>query len=177
VARLQIQECAEQLSRVEEDPLRLVMAAKAAHLALQAALTAALAGSIGIGAYNATLEQRWLAFLQDGAPAPDKRRVLEFKSLLEKARSRPLEWTQEPLILSDDEAAALEKLTAIRDCIEHTKPGVWVIEPAFIKPLIPIAIDTAMRLLRGVHHHFESGEMETAEEVAAEISRRCGGGA
>lgn len=170
---LQIHESEEQLARAGEEPLRWIMAAKAAHLALQAALTAALAGSMGIGAYDGRLEARWLAFLQDGAPQPQTWRVMEFTSLLQKARTQPLEWTGRPLLLTDEEATQLGKLTAIRDGVEHTKPGFWVIEPAVIKPLIALAIQTAIQLLKGIHHHFEVGELENAEARASEIAVLC----
>ena len=47
LAMLNLRDCAEQLERWREEPLRLAQAAKSAHLALQAALTDALAGAAG----------------------------------------------------------------------------------------------------------------------------------
>lgn len=173
ISLLNIHDCAEQLAQAASNPLRLAQAAKSAHLALQAALTAALAGSMGIGAYNKKLELRWLAYLQDGAEQPGSWRVMDFDGLLAKARAKKLEWTGRPLDVDDLAAAQLLKLTRIRHGIEHPKPGFWVIQPEYIHDVIPVAVRLAMELLRSVHHHFEPFEMEGAEAAVESIERAC----
>lgn len=60
LAMLCLRDCEEQLQRVNEEPLRLVQAAKSAHLALQSALIEALAGSANIGAYDEKLRAKCL---------------------------------------------------------------------------------------------------------------------
>jgi hypothetical protein len=173
ISLLHLRDCDEQLSRSDDEPIRLAQAAKSAHLALQAALIAALSGSLGIGAYDAKLEQRWLAALQDGAPWPESHRVMDFDGLLAKARQFSIEWRQEPLQVTDEEAAALSKLTNIRHGIEHPKPGFWVIEPAYIYLILPIAVQLAVQLLEAVRHHFEPDEIELAVECANHIQIHC----
>lgn len=173
IALLHLYDCKEQLARSETEALRLVQAAKSAHLALQAALTAALAGSMGIGAYTDKVESEWRDFLQEGGPQPKGRRIMHFEALLNKARTKNLEWTQRPLTVSDADATLLEKLTWIRHGVEHVHPGFWAIEPAYIHTVIPVAVRTALDALRTVTHHFEPGEIEQAEKVVDEISLNC----
>ena len=98
---------------------------------------------------------------------------MDFEPLLKKARSTPLEWTNRSLSISDMDAAALQKLTWIRHGIEHPKPGFWVIEPAYIFNVIPVAVSLALELLEGFHHHFELGELELARAAERNIRASC----
>lgn len=171
---LQIGDCEEQLGRASTQPLRLVQAAKSAHSALHAALTAALAGSMGIGAYSQELERKWREFLQEGTGGPpNERHVMHFKDLLRKAQSQPLEWPGRPLILESGDEQALEKLTAIRDGVEHPKPGFWVIEPEWLYRIIPVGPRLALQLLRGFAHQLEPGELDTAAAAVGRIEEAC----
>lgn len=54
VAIFSLKDCEEQLRRASDEKLRLAQAVKSAHLAVQAALTAALAGSMNINEYWST---------------------------------------------------------------------------------------------------------------------------
>lgn len=174
VAIFSLKDCEEQLRRASDEKLRLAQAMKSAHLAVQAALTAALAGSMNIGAHPEKLRTRKLAHYQDGTgERPDDDRVLAFKGLLERAMSAPLEWTHEPLILSQREQMLLERLCLLRDGIEHAKQSHWGIEIAYILEVLPVAARTAVTLLGVVFHHLEPGELNQLQQLAAQIETHC----
>ncbi|WP_226697373.1 hypothetical protein [Qipengyuania flava] len=174
VAIFSLKDCEEQLRRASDEKLRLAQAMKSAHLAVQAALTAALAGSMNIGAHPENLRIRKLTHYQDGTgERPDDDRVLAFKGLLERAMSAPLEWTHEPLILSEHEQVLLERLCLLRDGIEHPKQSHWGIEIAYILEVLPVAARTAVTLLEVVFHHLEPGELDQLQQLAAQIETHC----
>ncbi|GGD44397.1 hypothetical protein GRI62_10645 [Erythrobacter arachoides] len=174
VAILSLKDCEEQLKRAGDEKLRLAQAMKSAHLAVQAALTAALAGSMNIGAHPEKLRISKLAHYQDGTgERPDDDRVLAFKGLLKRAMSAPLEWTHEPLTLSEHEEQLLERLCFLRDGIEHPKQSHWGIEIAYILEPLPVAARTAVTLLEVVVHHLEPGELDQLEQLAAQIETHC----
>lgn len=62
VALMQLEDCAAQLRAAEDQPIEVLLAAKSLHAGLVAALTAALAGSSGTGAYEPRLRERWRQF-------------------------------------------------------------------------------------------------------------------
>lgn len=174
VAIFSLKDCEEQLRRASDEKLRLAQSMKSAHLAVQAALTAALAGSMNIGAHPEKLRLRKLAHYQDGTgERPDDDRVLAFKGLLERAMSAPLEWTHEPLVLSEHEQELLERLCLLRDGIEHPKQSHWGIEIAYILEVLPVAARTAVTLLEVVFHHLEVGELDQLQQLAAQIETHC----
>lgn len=174
VAAFSLKDCEEQLRRSQEEPLRLAQAVKSAHLAVQAALTAALAGSMNIGAHPEKLRVKKLQFYQEGiGERPDEDRVLAFNGLLERAMSGPMEWTGEPLTLSEEEKGLLARLCLIRDGIEHPKQTHWGIEIAYILEVLPLAARTAMKLLGVVSHHLEPGELESLDAIAEQVSHHC----
>jgi hypothetical protein len=177
VAIINLQDCAEQLERSAAEPIRLAMAAKAAHLAMQAALTAALAGSANIGAHPQKLKEKWLSHLEDrgsGAverPASD--RVMAFSDLLKEALASPLPWSGQPLVVTDEQHQLLERLSQVRHGFEHPKQATWSIEPAWIAETIPVAARLAVELLEVVFHHLEPGEAEQLQRTAERIAALC----
>lgn len=173
IATLHLDDCLEQLARATAEPIRLVQAAKSAHLALQAALTAALAGSMGIGAYNENDRIAWLRFLQGGDDQPRDPRMMSFPGLLARATSQPLEWSQQALQIDAAEHELLEKLTFLRHRLEHPRSGFWLVEPAYVARVLPLAARLTTELLKGLHHHFEEGELERVAATAEEIRKRC----
>lgn len=174
VAIFSLKDCEEQLRRAKDERLRLAQALKSAHLAVQAALTAALAGSMNIGAHPEGLMAKKLAYYQEGeGERPDDDRVLAFKGLLERAMSAPLEWTHEPLNLSEHEQQLLERLCFLRDGIEHPKQSHWGIEISYILEALPVAARTAVTLLEVVVHHLEPGELAQMQELAAQVETHC----
>ena len=174
VAVFSLKDCEEQLRRSTNEPLRLAQAAKSAHLAVQAALTAALAGSMNIGAHPEKLRTKKLQFYQEGVGhRPDEDRVLAFRLLLERAMSGPMEWTGEPLTLTEAEQALLARLCFLRDGIEHPKQTHWSIEVAYILEVLPIAAHSVLKLLSVVFHHLELGELEELGHLAEKISAHC----
>ena len=66
VAIFSLKDCEEQLRRASAEKLRLAQALKSAHLAVQASLTAALAGSMNIGAHPEKLRVKKLQYYQNG---------------------------------------------------------------------------------------------------------------
>jgi hypothetical protein len=174
ICLLQLEDCARQLELAPEEPIRLVQAAKSLHLSLQAALTFALAGSAGIGAYSDNLRVKWLEFLErNREPFVEvslSRRVLEFRALLERLeKPKAIEWLSDSIKLSDDDREKLGKLAFIRDEFEHPKPGSHSFEPDWACPAFAPAAQLTLRLIRAVHHRFEPEEIVLAELMVTRI--------
>lgn len=174
ICLLQLDDCERQLELAVEEPIRLVQAAKSLHLALQAALTFALAGSAGIGAYSDNVRAKWLDFLEsDREPVVEvtlSRRILEFRSLLERLeKPRAVEWLNEPICLSEEDRENLEKLAFIRDQFEHPKPGSHSFEPDWACPAFPPAARLTLELIQAVHHHFEPEQIARAKHQVDRI--------
>lgn len=177
LAMLNLRDCKEQLERWREEPLRLAQAAKSAHLAMQAALTDALAGSAGIGAYSDELRAEYLAYFEDSrdgeATPPKGDFVLPFPKLLARAMEHPMEWSGRKLEVSPDELKALDRLTYVRHRVEHPRPQFHFIEPLFIALTLPVAARLTLELLDVCWHHYEEGERATVESFVAAISALC----
>ncbi len=177
VAIISLKDCFDQLERSGAEPLRLALSAKSAHLAMQAALTAAIAGSANIGAHPEKLRLQHLAHLHDrGAgkiPRPESDRVMTFGELLNSAINQPLEWSSSPLSVTEDERYLLDRLTTLRHGVEHPKQMSWYIEPLFITQTLPVAARLTVRLLEDVFHHLEAGELEELKKIAAQICELC----
>ena len=173
VAMISLIDCEEQLVKSGSDPLRLSLAAKSAHLALQAALTAALAGTANIGAHPEKLRVEYLNYLNDpdisNTARPISDRVMGFGELLELAKIGNLPWSNVPLAVDDNQQELLDRLTSLRHDIEHPKQNVHSIEPEFILQTLPVAARLTIELLETVFHHFESGEMGRLKKVADAI--------
>jgi hypothetical protein len=177
LAILNLRDCKEQLERWREEPLRLAQGAKSAHLALQAALTDALAGSAGIGAYGPKLREAYLAYFEasrDGeATPPQGDYVMRFDDLLARAMEHPMEWSGRNLEVSPEELKALDRLTFVRHRVEHPRPHHHAIEPLFIAQTLPVAARLTFDLLDVCAHHYEEGERAAVESSVAAISALC----
>lgn len=172
-----LKECEQQLRNWGHEPLRLVHAAKAAHLSLQSALTDALAGTAGIGAYNKKTRKAYLEYFNktgdaDAKPPTDSY-VMNFTDLLARATSTPLEMTGKPLAVTPEERTALKRLTHIRHSMEHPHPGFHFIEDVFIVQTIPIAARLALTLLDECGHHYQDGERSTVIASVTAIEALC----
>jgi hypothetical protein len=177
LAMLNLRDCKEQLERWKEEPLRLAQAAKSAHLAMQAALTDALAGSAGIGAYDDKLRAAYVAYLdasRDGEAKPPKSDyVMRFDDLLARAMEHPMEWSGQKLEVSADEMQALDRLTHVRHRVEHPRPQFHFIEPLFIAQTLPVAARLTFDLLDVCSHHYEEGERASVDATVAAITVLC----
>lgn len=177
LAILNLSDCQQQLERWREEPLRLAQAAKAVHLAMQAALTDALAGSTGLGAYSEKLRAEYLAFLEESrrgeATPPAGDFVMPFPALLARAMEHPMEWSGRKLEVSENELKALERLTFVRHRVEHPRPQSHFIEPLFIASTLPVAARLTRELLDVCDHQYEQGERATVESSVAQISQLC----
>lgn len=173
VACLSLEDCLYQIDRAVVDVDRLALAAKAAHLSLQAALTAALSGSASIGAYPAKLRDEYLQFFEDSRFASMERplsdRVMGFCDLLETAIREPLPWTQTPLEVNEGERELLDRLTVVRHAVEHPKQSRHSIEPAYIAKALPVAARLTTELLASVSHHLEPGCLASVKLLAGRI--------
>jgi hypothetical protein len=173
LAMISLRDCEEQLCRAKDEPLRLVQAAKSAHLALQAALVEALAGSANVGAHDDKLGAKWLAYLNGDATLPESDRIMPFNDLLAKAMEHPMEWSGRKLEVSADGLEALKRLTFIRDCIEHTRPSSHIIAPPFIALTLPVAAMLTLELLHVCGHRYEEGERALVAATVTSITDRC----
>ena len=172
-----LKECEDQLSRWKDEPLRLILAAKAAHLSLQAALIDALAGSASIGAYKPKLREAYLAYFNQPPDArammPNGDYVMHFKDLLAEAKEKPLEWSGQPLEICEEQQAALDRLSSIRDSAEHPSPGSHYFEPRFVLNVIPVSAHLTVRLLEECSHYYHEGELEAVVASVAAIEALC----
>ena len=164
-------ECADQLERSAKDTLHVALAAKSAHCALVAALTTAISGTTSIGAYGPKLRSKWLDWFdqdweKERQPPPDSDRVMSFNDLLDTATSSRAGWLKEPLHLEGVEGELLDRLTFVRDRLEHVRPATHYIGIAFMQPAILLAARLASRLLReAVGHRLSDkqiGQIESA---------------
>ena len=177
VAVIGLDDCSTQLERAVEQIDCLALAAKSIHMALQAALTAALAGTANIGAHPTKLRIAHLAYLEgrgSGPPRPTSDKVMSFTDLLAAATSQPLPWTGEPLALSDEADELLARLTKVRHAVEHPKQILHSIEPGYVAEALPVAADLVCTLLDSVFHHLGPGESARISAVAGSIRRQCG---
>lgn len=179
LAMLNLRDCKEQLERWKEEPLRLAQAAKSAHLAMQAALTDALAGSASIGAYDDKLREAYLAYFEASregeATRPDSDRVMSFPNLLARAMEHPMEWSARSLEVSSEELEALDRLTFVRHRVEHPRPQFHFIEPLFIAQTLPVAARLTFDLLDVCAHHYEEGQRVSVESTVIAIKDLCAG--
>lgn len=176
VAVMGLDDCAAQLERAVEQIDFLALAAKSIHMALQAALTAALAGTANIGAHPPKLRIAHLAHLEgrgSGPLRPVGDKVMGFADLLAAATSQPLPWSGAPLPLDDEAAELLGRLTEVRHAVEHPKQILHSIEPRYVAEALPVAADLAYTLLESVFHHLGPGEVERIGLVAVAIRRHC----
>ena len=177
LAILSLCDTVEQLDRWEVEPLRLVLAAKSSHLALQAALTDALAGSDGTGAFDLKLKAEYFAYFEksrEGDPAaPLSDRVMSFGDLLKRAVEHPMEWSRRTLEVSLEEADLLNRLTFVRHRVEHVRPGSFFIEPFFIAQTLPVSARLTQELLDVAGHHYEDGERDAVCNAVMVINARC----
>ncbi len=177
VASLCLTDSVEQLEKSQASVMRLALAAKSAHLALQAALTAALAGSANIGAHPEKLQARYIQYFEESRTTPlappESDRVMGFSELLNAARSEPLPWSNAPLVLSDSEVELLERLTKVRHAVEHPKQMHHSIEQKYVLEVLPLAAKISVILLETVSHHLESGEIERLRACVDKIDELC----
>lgn len=172
VAIICLTDCAGQLEAVTTNPRRLALAAKSAHLALQAALTAALAGTTNTGAHDNKLEAKHLAYLQDRGAGnvehPDSDRVMNFADLLTKAQSEQLPWGS-VLKISEKDQQLLQRLTSIRHDIEHPKQlrNLLFLEDVF--ETLPVAANLTVILLKTVFHHIGQDDLDLLEKCRDQI--------
>jgi hypothetical protein len=173
VALLSLSDCRDQLVGSVTQPRKLLLAAKSAHLSLQSALTAALAGSANIGAHPEKLRSKYLQVLNsdlsDLTKYPESMYVMDFKDLLETALEAPLPWTGEAIVISDEIKQLLFNLMEIRHAIEHVKQTDRVMHKVDLLNAIGPAIRLTIELLQTVFHHFEEGEIEEINGASAQI--------
>lgn len=175
VALLQLEECLTHLRAATQDTVRVLQAAKALHAALVAALTAALAGSSGTGAYVHRVKERWLEFLEsDREPfvrVDLPHRVMDVGTLLNRAfEVGSIEWRSEPLICTDDERSLVDRLTFIRSEFEHPKPLLNAFEVKWVLQTFGVATRLTLEAIEAVQHHLEEPELERARALAAQIA-------
>lgn len=151
----QLERCAEHLEAAWSDPYRLLDAIRTMHLAMVASLTEALSGSAGVGALEERYAVRALAALNAGEPPPMTERVMHYGALLEAAQERGrLPWSDQPLVLTDDESRACAALEGDRHLIEHPKPTTWSLATADLRWIVVTVAPVVLRLIDAVSHHY-----------------------
>lgn len=174
LATIQLEDCLAELESAKAKPVRVLLSAKALHGALVAALTAALAGSAGVGAYEPKMRERFLSFLQNNrqglAELPMPLRVMQVSKLLERAcEPGGIEWRLEPLVCSERDRELIDKLTFIRDDLEHPKPILNSFEAAWVLEAFPVAVRLTLECLEAVQHHLEEDELQRLQQIGRDI--------
>ena len=149
-----------QLQRWPAEPIRLFGAARSIHSALVAALTSALAGTDGTGAFDENTRIKWLAYFESNdqgfSEIQLKDRVLSFRDLIAKAQTQGGGWLSKPVSINEAECELLERITKIRDVAEHPKPGLGMYSPAYILETLPVAIKFAEAFFAEVRHRLDA---------------------
>ena len=180
VSYLSLHDCLMQLELAVTEVDRLAFAAKSAHMALQAALTAALAGTANVGAHDPKLRRAYLEHFEGrgaGPPRPSSVRVMSFPDLLAAATTEPLPWVGKPLALTERQHELLARLTEVRHAVEHPKQQQHSIGPRYVVEALPVAAAMVRDLLATVFHHLEPGDMERVGRTTGRISELCRGAA
>lgn len=172
-----LEDCATQLAAAPEQPMRLFLSGRSAHLALVSSLTAAVAGTASIGAFSKTTQIRWLQYFEDSRSGltnqPTDDRVLGFKHLLRTARVESAGWLAEPLSIDMVDEFYLYRLTFLRDKTEHPRPEIHLIEPAWIANAVSVGARWAVHCLKSVWDRLQPDECERVLSYVESIEQRC----
>lgn len=176
VAVHSLEECLSHLEQVRQDNLFIISAACSAHRALQAALTAALAGSANIGASPPKVQKRWLEHFEI---EPSKRphtspgfRVMGLLDLLKTATISKLPWSQTPLPISSCESFFALRLTNYRDDFEHPKQLTYVLTNREVAWSILFTAPLVQKALYEIGHRIDE-HIPRIKALTANIIKEC----
>lgn len=136
--------CAEHVEAAAADPQRLLDAVRCGHLALMAALTEALTGSAGIGAFDDKRAGEHLSFLRGERADMPREFMLSFSQLFERVQEPDRLEFSDPLAFTDEETKAAAEMDRLRTLIDHPKPTYWSVEGAtltWVLGLLPAVLE------------------------------------
>ncbi|WFL76586.1 hypothetical protein P7228_11330 [Altererythrobacter arenosus] len=173
-----LEDAADQFSKASQEPLRLFLAARSVHLALMTALSAAMSGTDGIGAMPKSYREDWITFFEDtrhGLRETPPTRMLGFNAMLDRASQERVGWFHKPLELADETRSKLNRLTALRDWVEHPRPDHHFIEPEWIYEAIAPGVELTESCFSLVSHRLDEPDEERAlsllNQLKIEISQ------
>jgi hypothetical protein len=156
VAISSLENCHKRLEEAAEKPDSIFHAAADANRAIQAALTAALAGSANIGASPPKERGEWLQWFEESRESrPSKTpswRVMGLRDMLIEAMQRPLPWTSLPLELCAHESFWIGRLLFYRDSFEHPKQLTFLMTRSEIADSIEGSVAVVEKALRTISH-------------------------
>lgn len=165
-----------QLQRWPAEPLRLYFAARSVHSAMVAALTTAIAGTDSTGAFVEKARKEWLAFfetMRDGfEEVGPSDRVMSFREMIAKAQRDGGGWLTEPLSMDADTLSLIDRLTVLRDRMEHPRPELMAYQPEFILETLPPAIELGERFLSQVKHRLDAIQSFVAVRTITALSEQ-----
>ncbi len=153
----QLERCAEHLEGIDPDGYHLLDAIRSLHLAMVAAMTAALNGSAGIGAMPGKARSKAIQALNKGEFATGER-VMSYAELLEAIQTEgAIEWGP-AIVLTSDERADCVTLNARRERIDHPKPSSFIEARDELRRLCRVVSAIVPRIAASVSHHFEEAD-------------------
>ena len=144
IAVTQIERLVEFRERARDDKLWWLDAVRSAHLALTAAMVAALEGSSGVGAMTPKSAERtleWLEKRERAGLAVPKEHTLPFVGLVEAIQKSDRLQFGSPVELSPGQLDALRELNWYRELIDHPKFTRWSVPVEALEEATTIALD------------------------------------
>lgn len=168
---VQLQRCAEFISAADENGYWLLDAARALHLAMVAAMTAALSGSAGIGASPPKQRIKAIAAMNAGAWGDVPERVMSYAELVEAIQTEgAMEWAS-ALRLMQEEQEACAALNSLRERIDHPKTSTFSESRAEIRRVCALVAALVPRIMECVRHHFEEDDFNEVRIAAGIIAK------
>jgi hypothetical protein len=161
--------CAEHIEAAAADRQRLLDAIRCGHLAVMAALTEALSGTEGIGAFPDKKAAEHLAFMRGERPDMPGEFTLTFSQLVERAQERGRMRFAERLICTDGEARALAELDRLRGLIDHPKPTYWSIEVRQVVAVLEYLPGLLDRCVAAARHRYQEGADTDVDEALTRV--------
>ena len=146
--------CAEHLEAALADPQRLLDAIRCGHLALMAAMTEALAGSAGVGAFSEKLAGEHLKYLRGESASMPGEFTLSFPQLFERMQQAGRLEFSEPLHFTDNETKAASKIDRLRALIDHPKPTYWSVETDELTWALGVFPDILEKCVGAARHRY-----------------------
>lgn len=167
LAVAELQRCAENLAQDDPAGYHVFDAVRCLHLAMVAAMTAALNGSAGVGALEMPQKVKAIEALNKGT-FDFTERTMFFRALLNAVQvPGQMEWSpQEPIVLTPAEEVACDRLDSYRRAIEHPKPTDHCFYRTDIERDCATVAPILLRLMRASHHYGDDANVIAARSVA-----------
>jgi hypothetical protein len=163
LASLSLCRAANALEQATADPSAWFFIILDLNRALTAALVAALSAFSTEGAYDDNLRSQWLEYFENSrtnpnAQPPTSNRVPFLEKLLTMAEAGSR--SVQPLHLTQEQRADIEKLNDFRNDLEHVKPESWSLDTTGLPRIAKNVAAAFEPLFESFQHQLELDEVE-----------------